>query len=86
MKKIKIGINGAGTVGKRVLEAIAKQDDMEIVGYTKTKPDYTAHNLKNYSLYTDFPENFQNSGIQTAVMIAVFTDCRAISKANRQVK
>jgi len=61
MKKIKVGINGAGTVGKRVLEAVAKQDDMKIVGYTKTKPDYTSKNLKKYKLYTNFPENFEDS-------------------------
>ena len=64
MKKIKVGINGAGTVGKRVLEAITKQDDMELVGFTKTKPDYTTKILEKYNLYTDFPTNFKESGIK----------------------
>jgi len=37
---IKVGINGYGTIGKRVAEAVTLQDDMEIVGIVKTKPTY----------------------------------------------
>ena len=37
---IKVGINGYGTIGKRVAEAVSLQDDMEIVGIVKTKPTY----------------------------------------------
>ena len=37
---IKVGINGYGTIGKRVAEAVTHQDDMEIVGIVKTKPTY----------------------------------------------
>ena len=37
---IKVGINGYGTIGKRVAEAVTYQDDMEIVGIVKTKPTY----------------------------------------------
>ena len=37
---IKVGINGYGTIGKRVAEAVQLQDDMEIVGVVKTKPTY----------------------------------------------
>ncbi|MCG2718718.1 MAG: type II glyceraldehyde-3-phosphate dehydrogenase [Nanoarchaeota archaeon] len=64
MTKIRVGIHGAGTVGKRVLEAVSKQDDMEIVGYTKTKPDYTTEYLSKYDLYTEFPENFKDSNVK----------------------
>jgi len=41
-KKIKIGINGFGTIGKRVALAIKNTDDMELLGIVKTKPDYNA--------------------------------------------
>ena len=34
MKKIKVGIVGYGTIGKRVADAIMLQDDMELVGVT----------------------------------------------------
>jgi glyceraldehyde-3-phosphate dehydrogenase (NAD(P)) len=37
---IKVGVNGYGTIGRRVADAVAKQKDMELVGVTKTKPDY----------------------------------------------
>lgn len=30
-----IGINGYGTIGKRVADAVSAQDDMKIVGVTK---------------------------------------------------
>ena len=37
---IKVGINGFGTIGKRVAEAVTLQDDMVIEGIVKTKPTY----------------------------------------------
>lgn len=39
---VKVGINGYGTVGKRVADAVEKQDDMEIVGVAKRSPTYEA--------------------------------------------
>jgi len=40
--KVRVGINGYGTIGKRIAYAILKQDDMEIVGVTKRRPSYEA--------------------------------------------
>ena len=37
---IKVAINGYGTIGKRVADAVDAQDDMEIVGVTKTSPSF----------------------------------------------
>lgn len=37
---IKVGINGYGTIGKRVADAVSLQDDMKLVGVVKTKPSY----------------------------------------------
>src|SRR5439155_26514877 len=39
---IRIGINGYGTIGRRVAEAVLRQSDMKLVGVTKTRPDYRA--------------------------------------------
>jgi glyceraldehyde-3-phosphate dehydrogenase (NAD(P)) len=39
---IKVGVNGYGTIGRRVADAVAKQKDMELIGVTKVKPDYRA--------------------------------------------
>ncbi len=32
MKKVKVAINGYGVIGKRVADAVALQDDMELAG------------------------------------------------------
>ena len=37
---IKVAINGFGTIGKRVADAVDAQADMEIVGVTKTGPSF----------------------------------------------
>ena len=37
---IKGAINGYGTIGKRVADAVDAQDDMEIIGVTKLSYDY----------------------------------------------
>lgn len=37
---IRVGVNGFGTIGRRVADAVLKQEDMELVGVTKTRPDY----------------------------------------------
>ncbi len=69
MAKVKIGINGYGTIGKRVADAIAIQDDMEIIGVAKRKPDYVAQFAlnKGYTLYADSEDNaklFKNAGVE----------------------
>jgi glyceraldehyde-3-phosphate dehydrogenase (NAD(P)) len=39
---IKVAINGYGTIGKRVADAVSAQQDMEIIGVSKTKPSAEA--------------------------------------------
>lgn len=39
---IKVAINGYGTIGKRVTDAVVQQNDMEIVGVTKRRPTFEA--------------------------------------------
>jgi len=39
---VKVAINGYGTIGKRVADAVAAQDDMEVVGVVKTRPSFEA--------------------------------------------
>lgn len=39
---IRVAVNGFGTIGKRVADAVSRQDDMKLVGVTKTRPDYEA--------------------------------------------
>jgi glyceraldehyde-3-phosphate dehydrogenase (NAD(P)) len=40
--KVRVAINGYGTIGKRVADAVAKQPDMEVVGVAKTRPSFEA--------------------------------------------
>lgn len=66
-----IGINGYGTIGKRVADAVSAQDDMKIVGVTKRSPDYEAKSAveKGYDLYISVPEReaeFEEAGIEVA--------------------
>ena len=37
---IKVGVNGYGTIGRRVADAVRKQKDMELVGVTAVHPHY----------------------------------------------
>lgn len=67
--KVKVGINGYGTIGKRVADAVAAQSDMEVVGVTKTRPSVEAHLAweKGYPLYVAKEtslEAFQEGGIR----------------------
>ena len=50
---VKVAINGYGNIGKRVADAVAKQDDMELVGVAKTRPNFEAFvaNQKGYRIY-----------------------------------
>lgn len=50
---IKVAINGYGTIGKRVADAVAAQKDMKIIGVSKTRPSFEAFIAKsrNYPLY-----------------------------------
>jgi len=40
MAMIRVGINGYGTIGRRVADAVKKQKDMELVGATAAHPHY----------------------------------------------
>jgi glyceraldehyde-3-phosphate dehydrogenase (NAD(P)) len=50
---IKVAINGYGTVGKRVADAVAAQKDMKVIGVSKTRPNAEAFVAKQrgYPLY-----------------------------------
>jgi glyceraldehyde-3-phosphate dehydrogenase (NAD(P)) len=50
---IKVAINGYGTIGKRVADAVAAQPDMQVIGVSKTKPSHEAFIAKSrgYPLY-----------------------------------
>ncbi len=48
--KIRVGVNGYGTIGRRVADAVLKQPDMELVGVTKATPDYRIDEAQEKSI------------------------------------
>ncbi len=67
--KVKVGINGYGTIGKRVAWAVNRQDDMEVVGVTKTRPSYEASTALRegcplYAAHAEDVDNFEKAGIE----------------------
>jgi glyceraldehyde-3-phosphate dehydrogenase (NAD(P)) len=68
---VKIAINGYGTIGKRVADAVAAQDDMAVAGVVKTKPDFEAKLAvrKGYPMYALNPEasaKFDKAGLKVS--------------------
>jgi glyceraldehyde-3-phosphate dehydrogenase (NAD(P)) len=63
-----VGINGYGTIGKRVADAVAAQDDMKIAGVTKRTPNFEAKIAADlgYDIYMSAPDRenlFEEAGI-----------------------
>ncbi|MFO8109735.1 MAG: type II glyceraldehyde-3-phosphate dehydrogenase [Thermoplasmata archaeon] len=71
---VKVGINGYGTVGKRVADAVNQQSDMEVIGVSKRSPTYEARlaNELGYPFYAaseDHLDAFKKKGIQVDGML-----------------
>ncbi|WP_299236049.1 type II glyceraldehyde-3-phosphate dehydrogenase [Natronomonas sp.] len=68
---IQVAVNGYGTIGKRVADAVTLQPDMELVGVAKTRPNHEATLAvsKGYPLYAavaDRIDAFAEAGIDIA--------------------
>jgi glyceraldehyde-3-phosphate dehydrogenase (NAD(P)) len=70
--KIKVALNGYGTIGKRVADALMRQDDMALLGIAKTKPDYEAYaaNKKGYPIYAVDPSKAESKFKAAGISIA----------------
>ncbi len=71
---IRVGINGYGTIGKRVADAVRDQPDMDVVGVAKTRPNYEAEQAveRGYDLYAaieDRAHQFSEAGIEAAGLV-----------------
>lgn len=71
MAKAKIAINGYGTIGKRVADAVAAQDDMEIAGVVKTRHSFEANLAveRGFDLYaasSDKIDSFKKAGLEVS--------------------
>ncbi len=68
---IRVGINGYGTIGRRVADAVIKQEDMKLIGVTKTRPDYKARQalVKGIAIYLPndkYSPDFQKAKVDFA--------------------
>jgi glyceraldehyde-3-phosphate dehydrogenase (NAD(P)) len=68
---IDVAINGYGTIGKRVADAVAAQPDMKVIGVSKTRPSHEAviASIRGYPLYiADMAKKnaFDKAGIPVA--------------------
>ncbi len=68
---IKVAINGYGTIGKRVADAVAAQKDMKVIGVSKTRPNAEAFVAKQrgFPLYIadiSKKEAFEKAGLSVA--------------------
>lgn len=69
--EIKVGVNGFGTIGKRVALAVMLQRDMSLVGVVKRKVDYSAYYAASKAIPLYVPgeaeaEEFDKAGIKVA--------------------
>lgn len=65
---IRVGINGYGTIGRRVANAVQLQRDMKVVGIVKTRPDYVARVASSrFSIFVpdeSYLKAFDDAGIK----------------------
>jgi glyceraldehyde-3-phosphate dehydrogenase (NAD(P)) len=96
-RKIRVAVNGYGVIGKRVADAVALQDDMELVGVADVVSDYRIRAAveRGYHVYAAAPEKraaMEAAGIAVAGTLDdllaradVVTDCapKAVAAANK---
>lgn len=80
---IHVAINGYGTIGRRVADAISLQDDMNVVGISKSSPDYMSMlGSKKFRLFvTDKSktEKFESAGIHVEGTVEdMISDCDVV--------
>ena len=58
MAKVKVGLNGYGVIGKRVADAVAAQEDMQLIGISDVAWDYRVKVAleRGYHVYASAPE------------------------------
>ena len=76
---IRVGVVGYGTIGRRVATAIRLQDDMELVGVVKKRPDYVAFHASKagiplYATSEEEAKAFEEKGIRVKGLVKELLD------------
>ncbi len=70
MRYVRVGVNGYGTIGKRVAWAVMKQPDMKLVGVIKTRPNWEALSAISRGISIYAPKErikvFEDAGIKVS--------------------
>lgn len=74
-RKIRVAVNGYGVIGKRIADAVAAQDDMELVGVADVVSDWRIKVAveKGYSIYASTPqaaEQMRAAGVPLTGLLA----------------
>jgi glyceraldehyde-3-phosphate dehydrogenase (NAD(P)) len=62
---VRVAVNGYGTIGKRVADAVAKQPDMKVVGVAKTRPSFEARTAveRGFPLFVSDASKIEGFGV-----------------------
>jgi glyceraldehyde-3-phosphate dehydrogenase (NAD(P)) len=76
---VRVAVNGYGTIGKRVADAIVRQPDLRLVGVSKTRPTFEAEAAvrKGYRLFVaggGTAEDFEAAGLPVAGTVEELID------------
>ncbi len=76
---IQVAVNGYGTIGKRVADAVTLQPDMELIGVGKTRPNHEAELAveRGYPLYAAIADRidlFDDAGLELAGTVEEMVD------------
>jgi glyceraldehyde-3-phosphate dehydrogenase (NAD(P)) len=97
MKKIRVAVNGYGVIGKRVADAVRKQQDMELIGVADVATDYRIKTaivlgIGVYAAVSEKVPDMRNAGIplegtlrELLSRVDVVADCtpKKIGAANK---
>jgi len=97
-RKVRVGVNGYGVIGKRVADAVVLQDDMELVGVADVARDYRIRVAaeRGYPIYAALPHmrfSMEEAGIPVAGTlddllraVDVMVDCtpQGIGSSNKE--
>lgn len=97
-RRVRVGVNGYGVIGKRVADAVAQQDDMQLVGVADVARDYRVRVAaeRGYPIFSALPHmrfSMEEAGIPVAGtlddllhQVDVAVDCtpKGIGSSNKE--
>src|SRR6266571_5210869 len=80
---VRVGVNGFGVIGKRVADAVSKQNDMKLVGVSDVAGDYRVKlgQMKGYQIYASIPEKLPDMKRAGVEVIGTLHNTIGVKKA-----